>query len=115
MESIVYERLVRHRISRLPVVNVMTLIAAAALLWMLWAIVTPYVNARRLRGRTAPPLFTGSGQPASSTADTLVYFWSPHCHMCVGMSGTIDKLIAQDAQITKVKPQDGGLVGAGRL
>jgi thioredoxin 1 len=62
----------------------------------------PLLRARQARGRSVPELDalltdTQRGQPR-----LLVYFWSPSCGMCRGMTPVIDKLAAERGDVLKV-------------
>lgn len=75
--------------------------AAAALI--LWRQFSPFIRAWRMRGRQVPLAQANTG-PAPSRQ--LVYFWSPHCSMCVGMSKVVDRLRETRAELIKVNALD---------
>lgn len=68
--------------------------AVAILGFSVW----PYLRARRLRGLQAPPL----AMEAASPRNALIYFWSPNCGLCRGMTPIIQRLQGQWSEIVMV-------------
>ncbi len=58
----------------------------------------PFLGAWRMRGSEAPD----PGGPAGAPSPRLVYFWSPSCSMCKGMSRVIDELREEHPEIRSV-------------
>jgi len=62
----------------------------------------PLWRARQARGRSVPELDTLLTDAQRGKPRLLVYFWSPTCGMCRGMTPVIDKLAAERGDVLKV-------------
>jgi thioredoxin 1 len=62
----------------------------------------PLWRARQARGRTVPELDALLTDAQRGKQKLLVYFWSPTCGMCRGMTPIIDKLAAERGNVLKV-------------
>jgi len=62
----------------------------------------PLWRARQARGRTVPELDALLTDAQRAQQRLLVYFWSPTCGMCRGMTPIIDKLAAERGDVLKV-------------
>ena len=62
----------------------------------------PYYRARQLRGRSAPDIGKLLSDKQKTRSHLLIYFWSPQCVMCKGMSKIIDELIETHDDILKI-------------
>jgi thioredoxin 1 len=81
------------------------LIAGLILLFMLIQIL-PLLRARRARGRAVPELDALLTDAQRARSRLLVYFWSPSCGMCRGMTPVIDRLVAERGDLLKVNTAD---------
>jgi len=66
----------------------------------------PLWRARQARGRSVPELDALLTVAQRSQPRLLVYFWSPSCGMCRGMTPVIDKLAAERGNVLKVNAAD---------
>jgi len=66
----------------------------------------PLWRARQARGRSVPELDALLTAAQRSQPRLLVYFWSPSCGMCRGMTPVIDKLAAERGNVLKVNAAD---------
>jgi thioredoxin 1 len=62
----------------------------------------PLLRARQARGRSVPELDALLTDVQRGHPRLLVYFWSPTCGMCRGMTPVIDKLAAERGDVLKV-------------
>jgi thioredoxin 1 len=62
----------------------------------------PLVRARLARGRSVPELDALLTDAQRRAPRLLVYFWSPRCGMCRGMTPVIDQLAAERGDVLKV-------------
>ena len=62
----------------------------------------PLLRARLARGRAVPELDALLSDAQRGKQRLLVYFWSPACGMCRGMTPVIDKLAAERGDVLKV-------------
>ena len=62
----------------------------------------PLLRARQARGRAVPELDALLTDSQRGRKRLLVYFWSPSCGMCRGMTPVIDKLAAERGDVLKV-------------
>ena len=62
----------------------------------------PLWRARQALGRTVPELDALLTDAQRGKQRLLVYFWSPTCGMCRGMTPVIDKLAAERGDVLKV-------------
>ena len=62
----------------------------------------PLLRARLARGRAVPELDALLSDAQRGKQRLLVYFWSPACGMCRGMTLVIDKLAAERGDVLKV-------------
>ena len=62
----------------------------------------PLVRARLARGRSVPELDALLTPEQRRAPRLLVYFWSPSCGMCRGMTPVIDRLAAERHDVLKV-------------
>jgi thioredoxin 1 len=62
----------------------------------------PLWRARQARGRMVPELDALLTDAQRGQQRLLVYFWSPTCGMCRGMTPIIDKLAAERGNVLKV-------------
>jgi len=62
----------------------------------------PLWRARQVRGRAVPELDTLLTDAQRAKRRLLVYFWSPSCGMCRGMTPVIDRLAAERGDVLKV-------------
>ena len=66
----------------------------------------PLWRARQARGRTVPELDALLTDAQRGKQRLLVYFWSPTCGMCRGMTPIIDKLDAESGDVLKVNADE---------
>jgi thioredoxin 1 len=78
-------------------------LVGAAVAWILWRQFLPFLRAWRMRGKQVP-----LPEPRAGTelGRQLVYFWSPHCGMCVGMSRVVDRLMETRSDLQKVNAME---------
>jgi len=62
----------------------------------------PLLRARQARGRAVPELDVLLGDALRRAPRVLVYFWSPSCGMCRGMTPVIDRMAAGGDAVVKV-------------
>jgi thioredoxin 1 len=62
----------------------------------------PLVRARLVRGRAVPELDELLTPEQRRAPRLLVYFWSPRCGMCRGMTPLIDRLASERHDVLKV-------------
>jgi thioredoxin 1 len=62
----------------------------------------PLLRARQARGRSVPELDALLTDAQRGQQRLMVYFWSPTCGMCRGMTPIIDKLAAERGDVLKV-------------
>ena len=62
----------------------------------------PLLRARLARGRVVPELDALLTDAQRGKQRLLVYFWSPACGMCRGMTPVIEKLAAERGDVLKV-------------
>lgn len=62
----------------------------------------PLLRARLARGRSVPELDALLTPEQRRAPRLLVYFWSPRCVMCRGMTPVIDRLAAERPDLLKV-------------
>ena len=62
----------------------------------------PLLRARQARGRSVPELDALLTDAQRGQQRLLVYFWSPSCGMCRGMTPVIEKLAAERGDVLKV-------------
>lgn len=62
----------------------------------------PLWRARQARGRAVPELDALLTDAQRGKQRLLVYFWSPSCGMCRGMTPVIEKLVAERGDVLKV-------------
>ena len=62
----------------------------------------PLLRARLARGRVVPELDALLSDAQRGKQRLLVYFWSPACGMCRGMTPVIEKLAAERGDVLKV-------------
>jgi len=62
----------------------------------------PLLRARQARGRSVPELDALLTDAQRGQQRLLVYFWSPSCGMCRGMTPVIEKLVAERGDVLKV-------------
>ncbi|HJW82195.1 MAG TPA: thioredoxin family protein [Acidiferrobacterales bacterium] len=62
----------------------------------------PLLRARQARGRRVPELNALLTDTQRGKHRLLVYFWSPTCGMCRGMTPVIDKLAMERGDVLKV-------------
>ncbi len=60
-------------------------------IFLLWRLL-PYYRSRQMRGRTAPDFSGLLSDRQKTSSRLLLYFWSPQCVMCKGMSKIVDEL-----------------------
>ena len=68
--------------------------------------ILPLLRARRMRGQPAPDLTGVAADAQRQLPRLLVYFWSPTCGMCRGMTPVIDRLARERPDIVKVNVQE---------
>lgn len=68
--------------------------------------IMPYYHARKMRGRSAPNLKHFMNEKQKSAKRLLVYFWSPNCPVCRGMSKIVDELINSNMALLKINVQN---------
>lgn len=66
----------------------------------------PLWRARRARGRAVPELDALLTEAQRRMPRLLVYFWSPSCGLCRGMTPVIDRLAAERGDVVKVNVAD---------
>jgi thioredoxin 1 len=72
----------------------------------------PLLRARRARGRAVPELDALLSPGQRRAPRLLVYFWSPRCGMCRGMTPVIDRLAQERDDVLKVNVAESiGLAG----
>ncbi len=69
--------------------------------FMLWQLI-PLLRARQMRGRSAPNISGLLDDKQQVSSRLLIYFWSPQCGMCKGMSNIIDELKETHDNILKI-------------
>lgn len=77
----------------------------AAIAWILWRQFLPFIRARRMRGQQVPPPRAITG---AEPRKQLVYFWSPNCGICVGMSKVVDRLMETRSDLVKINARENG-------
>lgn len=77
------------------------LVATFIAVFMLFNLL-PLWRARQARGRSVPGLDALLTDAQRGQQRLLVYFWSPTCGMCRGMTPIIDKLAAERGDVLKV-------------
>ena len=80
-------------------------LVGAAVAWILWRQLLPFIRARRMRGKRVP---LPEARAGTGPGKQLIYFWSPHCGMCVGMSRVVDRLMETRSDLTKVNAMENG-------
>src|SRR4030065_44377 len=81
------------------------LVAAFIAVFMLFHFL-PLGRARRARGRSVPELDALLTDAQRGQQRLLVYFWSPSCGMCRGMTPVIDRLAAETGGGPKGHPAE---------
>jgi len=89
-------------IDRTGCVTGLAVLAVFAFAALVILMVLPLWRARRAAGRPVPGLETVLPGRIRGRPRLLVYFWSPTCGICRGMTPIIDRLVADDASILKV-------------
>src|SRR4030065_172865 len=86
------------------------LVAAFIAVFMLFHFL-PLGRARQARGRSVPELDALLTDAQRGKQRLLVYFWSPSCGMCRGMTPGIEKLAAGGGGVLKGKAAESGKHG----
>jgi len=81
-----------------PALLIVIPIALVVLGLQLW----PFLRARRMRGRAAPALDGLVAEPERRRGRLLLYFWSPRCGMCRGMTPVIKQLAGERVDVISV-------------
>jgi len=81
-----------------PALLIVVPIALVVLGLQLW----PFLRARRMRGRVAPALDGLVTEPERLQGRLLLYFWSPRCGMCRGMTPVIEQLAGERGDVISV-------------
>ena len=82
--------------------NYITYIAISLIVvFMLWQFL-PFYRARQMCGRSAPNIENLLNDKQKAYSSLLIYFWSPQCVMCKGMSKIIDEHATTHDNILKV-------------
>ncbi len=85
-----------------PVVYVVIVAALVVTALQLW----PFLRARRMRGRQAPALEGVVPNPQRLSGRMLLYFWSPRCGMCRGMTPVVEQLSGERDDVVSVNVFD---------
>ena len=70
----------------------------------------PLWRARQARGRSVPELDALLTDAQRGKQRLLVYFWSPSCGMCRGMTPVIEKLAAERGDVLKVNAAESAAI-----
>lgn len=79
-----------------PILIVVAIFAFLAVQFM------PLFKARRMRGQAAPALDAVLEPRQRNQPRLLLYFWSPSCAMCRGMTPVIDALSRERDDVVKI-------------
>lgn len=62
----------------------------------------PFIKAREMQGKDTPDLSDVLGEKQRRQQRLLIYFWSPSCSMCRGMTPVIEKLAQQRDDVVSI-------------
>ncbi|MGD8940209.1 MAG: thioredoxin family protein [Gammaproteobacteria bacterium] len=62
----------------------------------------PHIKAREIQGRQIPDLSDVFTDKQCRQQRLLLYFWSPKCSMCRGMTPVIDKLVQEREDVISI-------------
>jgi thioredoxin 1 len=62
----------------------------------------PFIKARQIQGHQVPDLSDVLSETQRAQKRLLLYFWSPRCSMCRGMTPVIDKLAQEREDVISV-------------
>jgi thioredoxin 1 len=78
------------------------LIVSLLVMAFLFIQLLPYIKAREMQGRDAPDLSDVLDVNQGQQQKLLLYFWSPSCSMCRGMTPVIEKLAQQRNDVVSI-------------
>jgi thioredoxin 1 len=78
------------------------LVVGTAIVLFVGAQMMPLLRARRMHGQPAPDLSSLLTEAQRRQRRLLVYFWSPRCGACRGMTPVIDELAKSRNDVVKI-------------
>jgi len=66
----------------------------------------PYIKAREIQGQQTPDLTDVFTEKQRQQPQLLLYFWSPRCSMCRGMTPIVDKLAQEREDVISINAAD---------
>ena len=78
------------------------LIVSLLVIAFLFIQLLPFIKAREMKGRDTPDLSDVLGEKHRLQQKLLIYFWSPRCSMCRGMTPIIENLAQQRDDVVSI-------------